>query len=64
MMVRVTSRDSPQPPADYIKISHGMFHDCITHDFDMLKFMTGEDPVAIHSFASSFVEEYIEAGID
>ena len=32
------------------------FHDCIVHDFDMLRFITGKDPVEIYSVGSSFVE--------
>ena len=55
-MLRVTSRDSPLPTMDYIKTSHGIFHDCIVHDFDMLRFITGEDPAEIYSVGSSFVE--------
>ena len=55
-MLRVTSRDSPLPTMDYIRTSHGIFHDCIVHDFDMLRFITGEDPVEIYSVGSSFVE--------
>ena len=55
-MLRVTSRDSPLPTMDYISTSHGIFHDCIVHDFDMLRFITGKDPVEIYSVGSSFVE--------
>ena len=55
-MLRVTSRDSPLPTMDYISTSHGIFHDCIVHDFDMLRCITGKDPVEIYSVGSSFVE--------
>jgi len=55
-MLRVTSRDSPLPTMDYISTSHGIFHDCIVHDFDMLRFITDKDPVEIYSVGSSFVE--------
>ena len=61
-MLRVTSRDSPLPTMDYISTSHGIFHDCIVHDFDMLRFITGEDPVEIYSVGSSFVEGIGELG--
>ena len=61
-MLRVTSRDSPLPTMDYIKTSHGIFHDCIVHDFDMLRFITGEDPAEIYSVGSSFVEGIGELG--
>ena len=56
-MLRVTSRDSPLPTMDYISKSNGIFHDCIVHDFDMLRFITGKDPVEIYTLGSSFVEE-------
>ncbi|MAD24667.1 MAG: hypothetical protein CMO44_10905 [Verrucomicrobiales bacterium] len=56
-MLRVTSRDSPLPNMDYISKSNGIFHDCIVHDFDMLRFITGKDPVEIYTLGSSFVEE-------
>ena len=55
-MLRVTSRDSPLPTMEYISTSHGIFHDCIVHDFDMLRFITGRDPVEIYAVGSSFVE--------
>ena len=42
---------------DYISKSNGIFHDCIVHDFDMLRFITGKDPVEIYTLGSSFVEE-------
>lgn len=55
-MIRITSRDSPLPTMEYIKHSHGIFHDCIVHDFDMLRFITGQDPIEIYAAGSSFVE--------
>jgi len=61
-MLRVTSRDSPLPTMDYIKTSHGIFHDCIVHDFDMLRFITGRDPVEIYSVGSSFVKGISDLG--
>lgn len=54
-MIRVTSRDSPLPTLEYIKLSHGIFHDCIVHDFDMLRFITQMDPVEIYATGSNFV---------
>jgi len=60
MMVRITSRDSPLPTLEYLKTSHGIFHDCIVHDLDILRFITREDPVEIYAVGSNFVPE-IEA---
>jgi myo-inositol 2-dehydrogenase/D-chiro-inositol 1-dehydrogenase len=55
-MIKVCSRDSPLPNIDYIKISGGIYLDCIIHDFDMLRFVTGKNPKEIFSVASSFFE--------
>ena len=41
---------------EYISTSHGIFHDCIVHDFDMMRFITGRNPVEIFAVGSSFVE--------
>lgn len=56
-LMRVTSRDSPLPTMDYIRTSHGIFHDCIVHDFDMLRFITQQDPVEVYAIGSNFVDE-------
>lgn len=55
-LMRVTSRDSPLPSMDYIRTSHGIFHDCMVHDFDMLRFITHQDPVEIYAIGSNFVD--------
>jgi myo-inositol 2-dehydrogenase / D-chiro-inositol 1-dehydrogenase len=54
--IRITSRDSPLPSVDYIRQSHGIFHDCIVHDLDMLRFITKEDPLEIYALGSSFID--------
>ena len=55
-MIRVTSRDSPLPTMEYIKHSNGIFHDCIVLDFDMLRYITKEDPIEVYAVGSNFVE--------
>ncbi len=54
-LIRITSRDSPLPSMDYIKTSHGIFHDCIVHDLDMIRFISQEDPIEIYSVGSNFI---------
>lgn len=56
-LIRVTSRDSPLPSMDYIKTSHGIFHDCIVHDLDMIRFIAQEDPIEVFTVGSSFIPE-------
>ena len=55
--LRVTSRDSPLPSMEYIKTSGGIFHDCIVHDLDMIRFIARQDPVEVYAVGSSFIPE-------
>lgn len=41
-LIRITSRDPQPPPAEYIKVSGGMFLDMTIHDFDMARYLGGE----------------------
>ena len=61
-MIKICSRDSPNPPVEYIRISGGIYLDCIIHDFDMLNFVTGRQPVEVFSFASAFQPGIGECG--
>jgi myo-inositol 2-dehydrogenase/D-chiro-inositol 1-dehydrogenase len=62
-MVTITSRDPGAPPVDYIKRSGGIFRDMTIHDFDMARFLLGEEPVAVSAHASVLVDKKIgEAG--
>lgn len=61
-MLRTTSRDSPLPTIEYIKTSHGIFHDCIVHDLDMIRFIAREDPVEVFAMGSNFVDEIKAVG--
>ncbi len=41
----ITSRDPKPPPADYIKVSGGMFRDMTIHDFDLASFILKNDTI-------------------
>lgn len=59
----ITSRDPLPPPAEYCKVSGGMFRDMSVHDLDMARFMIGEEPNSITVHASCVVDSAIgEAG--
>ncbi|MFT2212147.1 inositol 2-dehydrogenase [Rhizobium giardinii] len=58
-MVTITSRDPGAPPIDYIKRSGGIFRDMTIHDFDMARFLLGEEPVAVTAHASVLVDPEI-----
>ena len=62
-MITITSRDPGAPPVDYIKRSGGIFRDMTIHDFDMARFLLGEEPIYVTAHASVLVDKAIgEAG--
>jgi myo-inositol 2-dehydrogenase / D-chiro-inositol 1-dehydrogenase len=58
-MVQIVSRDPGPPPADYIKRSGGLFRDMTIHDFDMARFMLGEEPVTVSATGAVLVDPKI-----
>ena len=52
-IVSITSRDPSPPPVSYIARSGGLFRDMMIHDFDMARFILGEDPVAVSAMGSA-----------
>src|SRR5262249_20892962 len=55
----ITSRDPAPPPLDYIPNSGGLFRDMMIHDFDMARWILGEEPVSIYSCGSCLVDPEI-----
>lgn len=47
--VRSTTMDPAPPPMDYIRGSGGIFRDCAVHDFDILRWITGQQPVEVYA---------------
>ncbi len=58
-MVTITSRDPGAPPVDYIKRSGGIFRDMTIHDFDMARWLLGEEPETVIAAASNLVDPAI-----
>jgi myo-inositol 2-dehydrogenase/D-chiro-inositol 1-dehydrogenase len=63
-MVVITSRDPGAPPVDYIKRSGGIFRDMTIHDFDMARFLLGEEVAEVSAMASNLVDPAIGAAGD
>ncbi|MBT3360776.1 MAG: inositol 2-dehydrogenase [Rhodospirillales bacterium] len=57
--VIITSRDPGPPPAEYIKVSGGLFRDMMIHDFDMARWLLGEEPTEVYAAASCLVDPAI-----
>jgi myo-inositol 2-dehydrogenase/D-chiro-inositol 1-dehydrogenase len=58
-MVTITCRDPSPPPVSYIERSGGLYRDMMIHDFDMARFLLGEDPVVVHALGASLVDPAI-----
>ncbi len=58
-LVTVISRDPAPPPAEYVKGSGGLFRDMMIHDFDMARFLMGEEFVVVHALGSALVDKAI-----
>jgi len=63
-MVVITSRDPGAPPVDYIKRSGGIFRDMTIHDFDMARFLLGEEISEVVATAAVLVDPAIGAAGD
>lgn len=47
--VRSTTMDPAPPPMDYIRGSGGIFRDCAVHDFDIIRWITGQNAVEVYA---------------
>ncbi len=54
--VIISSRDPGLPPLAYLKVSGGQFRDMTIHDFDMARWLLGEEPVEVFAYGSCLVD--------
>lgn len=57
--VLVTSRDPDIPSVAYIKAAGGLLRDMTIHDFDLARYMLGEEPVEIVAMASALIDPVV-----
>ncbi|MER7660929.1 Gfo/Idh/MocA family oxidoreductase [Streptomyces sp. NPDC096193] len=50
--VRAITSDPAPPPADYLPLSGGLYRDCLVHDFDILRWVTGREVVEVYATGS------------
>ena len=55
----ITSRDPAPPPLDYLRVSGGIFRDMAIHDFDMARFLTGDEAVEVAAMSDALVDPRI-----
>jgi len=58
-LVRISSRD-PQPPSiNYIKVSGGIFLDMMIHDFDMARYLLGQEVIEVMAIGKCLIDPEI-----
>ncbi|MGE0742320.1 MAG: inositol 2-dehydrogenase [Hyphomonadaceae bacterium] len=57
--LHITSHDPSPPPAGYIPVSGGLFKDMAIHDFDMARWMLGEEPSEVFAAGACLVDPEI-----
>jgi len=51
--VRSTTLDPAPPPDGYVRASGGIFRDCSVHDFDAVRYVTGQEVVEVYAVGSN-----------
>jgi myo-inositol 2-dehydrogenase/D-chiro-inositol 1-dehydrogenase len=63
-MLVVTSRDPGAPPLDYLRRSGGIFKDMLIHDFDIFRWLLGDEAASVHATGSCLVDPAIASAGD
>lgn len=58
-LIRISSRDPEPPSIDYVKVSGGIFYDMMIHDFDMARFLAGDEVEEVYAQGSVLVDPEI-----
>ncbi|WOF42553.1 inositol 2-dehydrogenase [Sphingopyxis indica] len=57
--LHIISHDPAPPPVDYVKVSGGIFKDMVIHDFDMARWLLGEEISEVFASSSVLVDPAI-----
>jgi myo-inositol 2-dehydrogenase/D-chiro-inositol 1-dehydrogenase len=61
--LHIISHDPAPPPVSYVRVSGGLFRDMTIHDFDMARWLLGEEPAEVYAAGECLIDPAIgEAG--
>ena len=61
--LHIISHDPAPPPVGYVRVSGGLFRDMTIHDFDMARWLLGEEPTEVYAAGACLIDASIgEAG--
>lgn len=62
--VIITSRDPGIPPRAYLEAAGGLFRDMTIHDFDLARFMLGEEPIEVFAIGGALIDPALGAELN
>ena len=64
-MIIISSRDPAPPGLDYLNAAGGFFRDTTIHDFDLSRFILGDDPIVqVSAFGDNLFDENVKKAED
>lgn len=51
--VHTVTADPAPPPEDYVPVSGGIYRDCLIHDWDAVRYVTGREVVAVYALGAN-----------
>jgi myo-inositol 2-dehydrogenase / D-chiro-inositol 1-dehydrogenase len=63
-MLVVTSRDPGAPPVEYLKRSGGIFKDMLIHDFDIFRWILGDEAATVYATGSCLTDPAVASAGD
>ena len=63
-MLVVTSRDPGAPPVEYLKVSGGIFKDMLIHDFDVFRWILGDEAATVYATGSVLTDPAVASAGD
>src|SRR6202000_1624541 len=62
--LRATTMDPAPPPAGYVATSGGFFRDCSVHDFDAIRWVTGQEVAEVYAVGANRGADFFRAAGD
>src|SRR5207245_2024043 len=62
--VRAITSDPAPPPADFVPLSGGLYRDCLIHDFDILRWVTGLEVTEVYAAGANGGADFFAAAGD
>lgn len=62
--LRATTMDAAPPPAEYVPTSGGFYRDCSVHDFDIVRWVTGQEITEVYAVGANRGADFFRAAGD